>query len=818
MYEGMLAQERQLDVRVKLTLATGAVIELDGGDVVSFSVAEGSDAALLPGSVLSARLTLLLRNDAGQWRWGGSLRGERPLIGATAEVFLLKDGGRMPCGAFIIDSVSAQERSGTAELSGSDSIASELAVTFRDGLHYPATLAGAWAHLVSQTRYTFAGSVPNGSAVINSAPEWGVVTLRKAAGWIAQAAGCFVRVNRSGKLELVKCTGGAAEEIGPDAYWKLQDGFSAFGPVEAIKVTPLKSKESFTVSAGGGTGETVSVEGNPLFIEGAQNMRGLAAGMLEQLQGLTLAKAAFSWRGDPSVGVGQRIRLTDTYGSRLECTVTRQTMTFDGGFSAECVCAVPDAGDGGMVRAITPEGGVNANALVGTVDGGLLAAESVTAKSIAARAVTAEKLAAGSVSADHLAAGSVSANQLAAGAVTADKLEAGSVSAKTAEFMAAEIGKLTAADVNANGLYASFAHLFDLAAGSISAGNVDADRLAAALSEFVSLYAGVGEFDFATIQNLVAKALSLEQASAESVYIKNLAVTTANLLSATLGKLVLKGDDGKYYRVFVGADGNISTERVELTGSEIQNGQTSGGQQIVETGMNVANLNATNLQASSAVINQILTTALTAEKITAADALIASATIPTLYTTSIQAIGAGIDLSSNQYITSIVEAVDNAQATADNATILQSEIAPEDPSDGVLWLDLSASPSILRRWSGEAWEDVSPTDGLWQEVSLSRSEIRQLTGEIALKVNKGDLETYMQLTQEGVIVGRNDSAYRVYIENGGYHVQQYGEKIMSLYKRTAYIPYMRYGTMEKSSYIADTISADGGIMTVRIDN
>ena len=428
------------------------------------------------------------------------------------------------------------------------------------------------------------------------------------------------------------------------------------------------------------------------------------------------------------------------------------------------------------------------------------------------------EIAAGSITTDQLYADLAKLVTLMVQSITAETIETDELYAALADVILLRAEQINAENISVDALAAQYAEIVALLVENLTAENVQADKLGAALANFVTMYAGVGEFDFATIQNLVAKAMTLEQASAESVYIKNLAVTTANLLSATLGKLILKGDDGGYYRVFVGADGGISTELVELTDDEITSGQTSGGQQIVETNMNVADLNATNIQASSAVINEILTTALTAEKITAADALIASATIPALYTTSIQAIGAGIDLSSNQYIASVVEAVNNAQVTADNATIIQDSTAPEHPSDGALWLDIGVDPSVLRRWDGAQWLDVSATDELWNEVELSKTEIRQLTQEIALKVNRGDLETYLQLTQDGVVVGRNDSAYRVYIENGGYHVQQYDEKIMSLYKRTAYIPYMRYGTMAKSSYIADTISADGGIMTVRIDN
>lgn len=428
------------------------------------------------------------------------------------------------------------------------------------------------------------------------------------------------------------------------------------------------------------------------------------------------------------------------------------------------------------------------------------------------------EIAAGSITTDKLYADLAELVTLMVKSITAETIDTDELYAALADVILLRAQQINAENISADRLAAQYAEIIALLVENLTAENIQADKLGAALASFVSMYASVGEFDFATIRNLVAKAMVLEQGSAESVYIKNLAVTSANLLSATLGKLVLKGDDGGYYRVFVGADGEISAEKAEPTADEIGSGQTADGRQIVETSMNVADLNATNLQASSAVINEILTTALTAEKITAADAMIASATIPTLYATAIKAIGAGIDLSSNQYIASIVESVESAQAAADHATIIQSETVPENPSDDQLWLDLSASPSILRRWNGEAWEDISPTDELWQEVSLNKTEIRQLTQEIALKVNQGDLETYLRLTGEGVVVGRSDSAYRVYIENGGYHVQQYSEKIMSLYKRTAYIPYMRYGTMEKSSYIADTISADGGIMTVRIDN
>lgn len=312
-----------------------------------------------------------------------------------------------------------------------------------------------------------------------------------------------------------------------------------------------------------------------------------------------------------------------------------------------------------------------------------------TIKQLNAEAVNAitgrfNEIAAGSITTDELYAAIAKIITLRVKQINAENITTDELYAALADVILLRAQQITADNIETDELAAAYAEITTLLVENINAGNVQADKLGAALANFVTMYASTGEFDFATIQNLVAKALSLEQASAESVYIKNLAVTSANLLSATLGKLVLKGDDGRHYRVFVGSDGSISTEEIVPTDDEIQNGQTSGGQQIVETSMNVGSLNASNLQASSAVINQILTTALTAEKITAADALIASASIPALYTTSIKALGAGLDLSANKYIQLIVGEVDSKIAAKSN--VFRGETAPDDANVNDLWI------------------------------------------------------------------------------------------------------------------------------------
>lgn len=332
------------------------------------------------------------------------------------------------------------------------------------------------------------------------------------------------------------------------------------------------------------------------------------------------------------------------------------------------------------------------------------AIEQLNANAITAVTGRFNSVTADSVETDELYAAVAHIAALAAESLRAGKADVDALAAALAEITVLRAQQITAENIQTDALAAAHAQIMALLVDNLNAESIQTNQLAAALAGFVSLYAGTGEFDFATVKNLVSKALSLEQGSAESVFIRNLAVTSANLLSATLGNLVLKGDDGGYYRVFVGADGGISAEKVTVADGEIAAGQTSDGRQIVETGLNVGDLNATNLQASSAVINQILTTALAAEKITAADALIASATIPALYATAIKAIGDTIDISANRSITLLAGDVEAVQTEiAGKNTVWRQDAAPENAQVYDLWVQPS---------EGLTWQAIPAEEGL----------------------------------------------------------------------------------------------------------
>lgn len=245
------------------------------------------------------------------------------------------------------------------------------------------------------------------------------------------------------------------------------------------------------------------------------------------------------------------------------------------------------------------------------------------------------------ISAKHIGADVISARHMQAETFTSEKANIGTLAAVNAAISTLKVS---------DELYANFAHVFELVANQIKAGNVETDNFAAQMANIASLSSKVAEIGYADIKDLNTKEAIIEDGVAGSLYINRLSVTSANIMNATLGELVLKGEDNQYYKVFVGSDGNIKTEYVSVDAGEIESGVTESGNQIVETTINAERLSAATIKGDSAIIAEIFTQALTAGKITAAEAMLATATIPALYTTSVEAMGNSMTFSANERI------------------------------------------------------------------------------------------------------------------------------------------------------------------------
>lgn len=279
-----------------------------------------------------------------------------------------------------------------------------------------------------------------------------------------------------------------------------------------------------------------------------------------------------------------------------------------------------------------------------------------------------------SVSGYDLTPGSVTGSRLVVGTVDGDRLRdatiryakihqatIGQLNAESITALTGRFNEIAAGSITADELYAAFARVLTLAVGDITADNISTDQLAAVMGEFVKLYAEFAGVDFAQIKDLTTDELIFRIGAAGELYIDRLAATSATLVSAVIGDLVLKGADGRYYTVTVKNDGTIGTDEVYPSDAEIAAGERDG-MPIVGTTANVRDLNAQSIKAASAIISEIFTDALTAGSITAGQAMIASATIPELYTTSIKAIGDSIDVSANTTIRLLIATNDLIRA------------------------------------------------------------------------------------------------------------------------------------------------------------
>ena len=316
----------------------------------------------------------------------------------------------------------------------------------------------------------------------------------------------------------------------------------------------------------------------------------------------------------------------------------------------------------------------------GTVGSGQLGSDIISARHIQSNTINVQHLVANEISAFVVNAVTARIEELIAGHIYTDELYASLATIAVAEITTAniqnanidwaqitsltakiaEIGKAqitTANIIDANitwadilALNADIATIADARISNASITTAQISDLRAQIANVITLAAQDGRFDFAKVSDLVASAMILEEGIAGTVYIKNLVATHANFVGAIIGELVLKSTDDKYYEVEVQSDGTIRTNEVTVSAAEIAAGETTDGRGIVATTANVASMNAENIKADSAIIGSIFTSALTADKISASEAFLASATIPEIRTTAIQALGDSMDLSANASI------------------------------------------------------------------------------------------------------------------------------------------------------------------------
>ena len=273
------------------------------------------------------------------------------------------------------------------------------------------------------------------------------------------------------------------------------------------------------------------------------------------------------------------------------------------------------------------------------------------------------------------------------------------LSANAITALIARINEVIAGKITTDELYAGIAEIVALKVSTLEVKDIETDTLAAELARLQVLIAGTASFDRVTVQHLVAEALHMTFGVGDTVFIRNLAVDFAQMVSAQIGSLCIKASDGRYYTIDVNPDGTVSATLATVTDGEISAGQTDSGRVILETNIVASKLNTSNLLATYALVNQIDAARIDVDQLFAREAFI------TKLATSL--------IIGGKSLTQIAGEVTSAQSDADFATPIDSEEPPETaPASGKLWIDRGTTPPIFRRWKGQD----SSTERDWGEA------------------------------------------------------------------------------------------------------
>ena len=200
---------------------------------------------------------------------------------------------------------------------------------------------------------------------------------------------------------------------------------------------------------------------------------------------------------------------------------------------------------------------------------------------------------------------------LAAGSITADELYTSIAMIATAQLTTANI-------VNANIDWAQIENLATqiatISKAQITTANIDEAQidwvaittLTAAVASMVKADIETADIDWAHIKDLATDTAIITQGVGGELYIAKLAVTEANLVSLTVGELVVKGADGHFYAVSVDDSGNVVSTLKRISNDDVADISINAGEKIIEGTITAATLNVNDIFANNAVIRGLI--------------------------------------------------------------------------------------------------------------------------------------------------------------------------------------------------------------------
>ena len=250
--------------------------------------------------------------------------------------------------------------------------------------------------------------------------------------------------------------------------------------------------------------------------------------------------------------------------------------------------------------------------------------------------------------------------------------------ARFADIAVLEAQSATIDTAQIENLYATVADFVYLAADKAQLGDVEAQKIVTAIADMGLANIGSADIGWAQIKDLVSGTAIIHEGINGKLYVDRLAVTEANMVSLTVGELVVKGSDGNFYSLVVDEDGNISTEVKQVTGDNIANNTISGGN-IIENTITARELNVSKIFADEALIRAVKAANIDVDDLFANNAFVNKLTTYLIQDPSfssqivmtdsaIGAISENIQLEANQTFTSTVSSLNSSIVAAQESS------------------------------------------------------------------------------------------------------------------------------------------------------
>ena len=376
--------------------------------------------------------------------------------------------------------------------------------------------------------------------------------------------------------------------------------------------------------------------------------------------------------------------------------------------------------------------------------------------------------------------------ELAAGTITTDELYTSIAMIATAQITTANIVSANIDWAQIERLAADIAEISkaQITTANINKANIDwaaITTLSAAVASMVKADIGTADIDWAHIKDLATDTAIITQGTAGELYIAKLAVTEANMVSLTVGELVVKGKDGHFYSVSVDADGHVTSTLKQIENSDVQDASINGGEKIIEGSITAQTLNVQNIFGDNAVIRSLIAANLDVDTLFAREATINALNAMDITSNTylrlmvagkadkddMDALGervsaAELKLTEDAVVSTVRGSEQYQQDQADLlAQITQSDqitvanAAPGNPAQNALWLDTSVQPNELKRWNGTAWESCGADVDLSAFYTKTEMDTRfeQTSAAIALKADAttvGALEQRVEAAEQKV--------------------------------------------------------------------